>query len=133
VAETMQFQAESKRLLELMIHSIYTHKEIFMRELISNASDALDKIYFLSLEDDSISIDRTKLAIHISIDKENRTLTISDNGIGMTKDELRDNLGTIAKSGSLAFKQALAKASDEIDIIGQFGVGSIRHLWYLNM
>jgi molecular chaperone HtpG len=82
VAETMQFQAESKRLLELMIHSIYTHKEIFMRELISNASDALDKIYFLSLEDDSISIDRTKLAIHISIDKENRTLTISDNGIG---------------------------------------------------
>ena len=123
MAETMQFQAESKRLLELMIHSIYTHKEIFLRELISNASDALDKIYFLSLEDDSISIDRTKLAIHISIDKENRTLTISDNGIGMTKDELRDNLGTIAKSGSLAFKQALAKASDEIDIIGQFGVG----------
>lgn len=123
MAETMQFQAESKRLLELMIHSIYTHKEIFLRELISNASDALDKIYFLSLEDDSISIDRTKLAIHISIDKENRTLIISDNGIGMTKDELRDNLGTIAKSGSLAFKQALAKASDEIDIIGQFGVG----------
>lgn len=123
MAETMQFQAESKRLLELMIHSIYTHKEIFLRELISNASDALDKIYFLSLEDDSFSIDRTKLAIHISIDKENRTLTISDNGIGMTKDELRDNLGTIAKSGSLAFKQALAKASDEIDIIGQFGVG----------
>ena len=119
----MQFQAESKRLLELMIHSIYTHKEIFLRELISNASDALDKIYFLSLEDDSVSIDRTKLAIHITIDKENRTLTISDNGIGMTKDELRDNLGTIAKSGSLAFKQALAKASDEIDIIGQFGVG----------
>jgi molecular chaperone HtpG len=123
VAETMQFQAESKRLLELMIHSIYTHKEIFLRELISNASDALDKIYFLSLEDDSVSIDRTKLAITISIDKENRLLTISDNGIGMTKEELRDNLGTIAKSGSLAFKQALAKASDEIDIIGQFGVG----------
>lgn len=123
MAETMQFQAESKRLLELMIHSIYTHKEIFLRELISNASDALDKIYFLSLEDDSILIDRTKLAISISVDKENRTLTISDNGIGMTKEELRDNLGTIAKSGSLAFKQALAKASDEIDIIGQFGVG----------
>lgn len=123
MAETMQFQAESKRLLELMIHSIYTHKEIFMRELISNASDALDKIYFLSLEDDSIRIDRTKLAITINVDKENRILTISDNGIGMTKDELRDNLGTIAKSGSLAFKQALAKASDEIDIIGQFGVG----------
>ncbi|MBV1709576.1 MAG: molecular chaperone HtpG, partial [Erysipelothrix sp.] len=123
MAETMQFQAESKRLLELMIHSIYTHKEIFLRELISNASDALDKIYFLSLEDDSVSIDRTKLAINISIDKENRLLTISDNGIGMTKEELRDNLGTIAKSGSLAFKQALAKASDEIDIIGQFGVG----------
>jgi molecular chaperone HtpG len=123
VAETLQFQAESKRLLELMIHSIYTHKEIFLRELISNASDALDKIYFLSLEDDSITIDRTKLAITISIDKENRTLTISDNGIGMNKDELKDNLGTIAKSGSLAFKQALAKASDEIDIIGQFGVG----------
>lgn len=123
MAETMQFQAESKRLLELMIHSIYTHKEIFLRELISNASDALDKIYFLSLEDDSVSIDRTKLAITISIDKVNRLLTISDNGIGMTKEELRDNLGTIAKSGSLAFKQALAKASDEIDIIGQFGVG----------
>lgn len=123
MAETLQFQAESKRLLELMIHSIYTHKEIFLRELISNASDALDKIYFLSLEDDSITIDRTKLAITISIDKENRTLTISDNGIGMNKDELKDNLGTIAKSGSLAFKQALAKASDEIDIIGQFGVG----------
>ncbi|MDP2813326.1 MAG: molecular chaperone HtpG [Erysipelotrichaceae bacterium] len=123
MSETMQFQAESKRLLELMIHSIYTHKEIFLRELISNASDALDKIYFLSLEDDSVSIDRTKLSVLVSIDKENRTLTISDNGIGMTKDELRDNLGTIAKSGSLAFKQALAKASDEIDIIGQFGVG----------
>jgi molecular chaperone HtpG len=123
VAETMQFQAESKRLLELMIHSIYTHKEIFLRELISNASDALDKIYFLSLEDDSVSIDRTKLTITISTDKENRTLTISDNGIGMSKEELKDNLGTIAKSGSHAFKQALAKASDEIDIIGQFGVG----------
>jgi molecular chaperone HtpG len=123
MSETMQFQAESKRLLELMIHSIYTHKEIFLRELISNASDALDKIYFLSLEDDSVSIDRTKLSINVSIDKEKRTLTISDNGIGMTKDELRDNLGTIAKSGSLAFKQAIAKASDEIDIIGQFGVG----------
>ena len=123
MSETMQFQAESKRLLELMIHSIYTHKEIFLRELISNASDALDKIYFLSLEDDSVRIDRTKLSVLVSIDKENRTLTISDNGIGMTKDELRDNLGTIAKSGSLAFKQALAKASDEIDIIGQFGVG----------
>ena len=123
MSETMQFQAESKRLLELMIHSIYTHKEIFLRELISNASDALDKIYFLSLDDDSVSIDRTKLSVLVSIDKENRTLTISDNGIGMTKDELRDNLGTIAKSGSLAFKQALAKASDEIDIIGQFGVG----------
>jgi molecular chaperone HtpG len=119
----MQFQAESKRLLELMIHSIYTHKEIFLRELISNASDALDKIYFLSLEDDSVSIDRTKLTITISTDKENRTLTISDNGIGMSKEELKDNLGTIAKSGSHAFKQALAKASDEIDIIGQFGVG----------
>jgi molecular chaperone HtpG len=123
VAETMQFQAESKRLLELMIHSIYTHKEIFLRELISNASDALDKIYFLSLEDDSVSIDRTKLTITISIDKDSRTLTISDNGIGMSKEELKDNLGTIAKSGSHAFKQALAKASDEIDIIGQFGVG----------
>ncbi len=123
MTETLQFQAESKRLLELMIHSIYTHKEIFLRELISNASDALDKIYFLSLEDDSVKIDRTNLSIEISIDKENRTLTISDNGIGMTKEELIDNLGTIAKSGSLAFKQALAKASDEIDIIGQFGVG----------
>jgi len=123
MAKPKQFKAESKRLLELMIHSIYTNKEIFLRELISNASDALDKIYFLSLENEDIVIDRTKLGIHITIDKDSRTLTIEDNGIGMNKEELEDNLGTIAKSGSLAFKQAIEKAKDEIDIIGQFGIG----------
>lgn len=123
MAKTKQFKAESKRLLELMIHSIYTHKEIFLRELVSNASDALDKIYFKSLEDDSVQIDRTQLNITLSVDKENRTVTITDNGIGMTQNELEENLGTIAKSGSHAFKQALDKAKDDIDIIGQFGVG----------
>src|SRR5690554_1303062 len=105
MARKKQFKAESKRLLDLMINSIYTNKEIFLRELVSNASDALDKIYFLSLEDDSFTIDRTKLEINIDVDKENRTITISDNGIGMSSDELEDNLGTIAKSGSLAFKE----------------------------
>jgi molecular chaperone HtpG len=119
------FKAESRRLLDLMIHSIYTHKEIFLRELISNASDALDKLYFLSINDEVKDIDRTDLKIRLSVDKGARTLTISDNGIGMSADEMEDNLGTIAKSGSLAFKQAMDQADkkDDVDIIGQFGVG----------
>lgn len=123
MGRTKQFKAESKRLLDLMINSIYTNKEIFLRELISNASDALDKIYFLSLEDDTVDIDRTNLNIQVALDKDNRTITISDNGIGMSESELEDNLGTIAKSGSLAFKEALEAGETDIDIIGQFGVG----------
>ena len=125
--QNKQFQAESKRLLDLMINSIYTNKEIFLRELISNASDALDKLYYRALTDESLSISRQDLFVTISPDKNNRTLMISDNGIGMTHDELDQNLGTIAKSGSLAFRQELEKSMDElkpnIDIIGQFGVG----------
>lgn len=116
-----QFKAESKRLLDLMINSIYTHKEIFLRELISNASDAIDKLYFRSLTDDSVGLNREDFEINIEIDKENRTLTICDNGIGMTREELENNLGTIAKSGSLKFKSE--NQSDDIDVIGQFGVG----------
>ena len=116
-----QFKAESKKLLDLMINSIYTNREIFLRELISNASDACDKRYFKSLTDTSIGITKDDLHIHIQPDKENRTLTISDNGIGMTKEELEKNLGTIARSGSLDFKTE--NQSDNIDIIGQFGVG----------
>lgn len=116
-----QFKAESKKLLDLMINSIYTNREIFLRELISNASDACDKRYFKSLTDTSIGITKDDLKIHIQPDKESRTLTISDNGIGMTKEELEKNLGTIAKSGSLDFKTE--NQSDNIDIIGQFGVG----------
>ena len=120
------FKAESKRLLDLMINSIYTHKEIFLRELISNASDAIDKYYYLSLSDENITADRSALKIQLSVDKEHRTLTISDNGIGMNKDELEENLGTIAKSGSLAFKEKMEaeeKNDEAVDIIGQFGVG----------
>ena len=117
-----EFKAESKRLLDLMIHSIYTHKEIFLRELISNASDAIDKLNYLSLNEEGIS--RENLKIEISIDENNKTITIKDNGIGMNENELEENLGTIAKSGSLAFKQQLADdKKDDIDIIGQFGVG----------
>jgi len=116
-----QFKAESKRLLDLMINSIYTHKEIFLRELISNASDAIDKLYFRSLTDESVKMSRQDFAVRISVDRENRVLTISDNGCGMTKTDLENNLGTIAKSGSLAFKNE--NQSDEIDVIGQFGVG----------
>ena len=120
--ETKQFKAESKRLLDMMINSIYTHKEIFLRELISNASDAIDKLYFKSLTDTSIGIKRDDFAIEIKRDKDNRTLTISDNGIGMTKDDLENNLGTIANSGSFAFKKD-NELGDDVDIIGQFGVG----------
>lgn len=119
---TKQFKAESKRLLEMMINSIYTHKEIFLRELISNASDAIDKLYFKSLTDTSIGLNKDDFVINIEIDKEKRTLTISDNGIGMTKEELENNLGTIAKSGSLAFKND-NELDGDVDIIGQFGVG----------
>ena len=123
--EKKQFQAESKRLLDLMINSIYTHKEIFLRELISNASDAEDKLAYKALTDDQVPVDRSELKITLVPDKEKRTLTVSDNGVGMTKEELESNLGTIAHSGSLQFKQEVAKEekSDEIDVIGQFGVG----------
>ena len=119
-----EFKTESKKLLDLMINSIYTNKEIFLRELISNASDAIDKLNFKSLTDPSVSIDQSDLAITISIDEDNRTLTISDNGIGMTEDELDENLGTIAHSGSQEFKEENAGNEDaDLDIIGQFGVG----------
>lgn len=116
------FKSESKRLLDLMINSIYTHREIFMRELISNANDALDKLYYLSLIDENISFNRDNFYIRIEADKDSRTLTITDTGIGMTKEELEDNLGTIAKSGSLAFKNE-NELNEDVDIIGQFGVG----------
>lgn len=119
---TKEFKAESKRLLDLMIHSIYTHKEIFLRELISNASDAIDKSYYRSLVDKNVTFNKDDFYIRITADKENRTLTITDTGIGMTKDELENNLGTIAKSGSFAFKNE-NEAKDGVDIIGQFGVG----------
>ena len=121
-----QFKAESKRLLDLMINSIYTHKEIFLRELISNASDAEDKLAYKSLTDDSMGVSRADLKITIVPDKEKRTLTVSDNGIGMTREDLESNLGTIARSGSGQFKAGLAqddKAAEDIDVIGQFGVG----------
>ena len=122
MARTKQFKAESKKLLDMMINSIYTHKEIFLRELISNASDAIDKLYFLSLTDSSVDKSREDFRIKLSVDRENRTLTIEDNGIGMSGEELEANLGTIAKSGSFSFKQENEKQED-IDIIGQFGVG----------
>ena len=120
--ETKQFKAESKRLLDLMINSIYTHREIFLRELISNASDAIDKIYYKSLSDDNINFNKENFFIKVSIDKENRTIKISDTGIGMNKEELDNNLGVIAKSGSLQFKKE-NEIKDGYDIIGQFGVG----------
>ncbi|MDD7794836.1 molecular chaperone HtpG [Clostridium sp. 'White wine YQ'] len=120
--ETKQFKAESKRLLDLMINSIYTHREIFLRELISNASDAIDKIYYKALTDDSLSFEKDNYYIKIALDKENRILRIIDTGIGMTKEELDDNLGVIAKSGSLKFKKE-TELKDGYDIIGQFGVG----------
>ena len=117
-----QFKAESKRLLDMMINSIYTHKEIFLRELISNASDAIDKLYFRSLTDDSVKLKKKDFCIRLEADKENRTLTVRDNGIGMTKEELEKNLGTIAKSGSLDFKNE-NETGGKVDVIGQFGVG----------
>lgn len=117
-----EFKAESKRLLDMMIHSIYSQKEIFLRELISNASDAIDKIYYKALTDESLSFEKDRYFIKVTADKEKRTLTIKDTGIGMTQEELENNLGTIAKSGSLAFK-AENEAKDGHDIIGQFGVG----------
>ena len=121
-AEKKEFKAESKRLLDMMINSIYTHKEIFLRELISNASDAIDKLYFKSLTDDSVGMKKSDFKIHITPNKEARTLTITDNGIGMTKEELENNLGTIANSGSLKFKSE-NKLDEDSQIIGQFGVG----------
>ena len=120
--EKKQFKAESKRLLEMMINSIYSQKEIFLRELISNASDAIDKIYYKALTDESLSFDKDDYYIKVIPDKENRTLKIIDTGIGMTKEELENNLGIIAKSGSLAFKNE-NELKDGSYIIGQFGVG----------
>lgn len=120
--ETKQFKAESKRLLDMMINSIYTHKEIFLREVISNASDAIDKLYFKSLTDTSVGMNKSDFAINLAVDKDKRTLTISDNGIGMTEEDLENNLGTIANSGSFAFKKD-NDLGDDVDIIGQFGVG----------
>ena len=117
-----QFKAESKRLLDLMINSIYTHKEIFLRELISNASDAIDKLAYLSLTDDKVGLNRSDFEIVLKPDKKYRVLTVTDNGIGMSKEELEQNLGTICKSGSLKFKQEMEKVED-VDLIGQFGVG----------
>ena len=117
-----EFKAESKRLLDLMINSIYTNKEIFLRELISNASDAMDKLYYKSLTDSNIKINKDDLKIRITLDKNNRTITIADNGCGMSHEELENNLGTIAKSGSYAFKQE-NEEQDDVNIIGQFGVG----------
>ena len=119
----MEFKSESKRLLDLMINSIYTHKEIFLREIISNASDAIDKLCFIALTDDKLGMTRSDFKIEIKADKDARTLTITDNGIGMDKDDLENNLGTIASSGSYRFKQQLEEKQDDIDIIGQFGVG----------
>ena len=119
----MQFKSESKRLLDLMINSIYTHKEIFLREIISNASDAIDKLCFIALTDDKLGMTRSDFKIEIKADKDARTLTVSDNGIGMDKDDLENNLGTIASSGSYKFKQEMEEKQDDIDIIGQFGVG----------
>ena len=117
-----QFKTESQKLLDMMINSIYTHKEIFLRELISNASDAIDKLYFRSLTDSSVGLSRSDYAIFLKADKDKRTLTISDNGCGMSEEELENNLGTIAKSGSFDFKKNNDQ-KDDIDVIGQFGVG----------
>ena len=117
-ARMRQFKTESKKLLDLMINSIYTNREIFLRELVSNASDAIDKLYLKSLTDSSVQVDQANLAINVAFDKDARTITVSDNGIGMTEAELEENLGTIAHSGSEAFKEANAEAQgDAVDII----------------
>ena len=125
--EKKQFQAESQRLLDLMINSIYTNKEIFLREVISNASDAIDKLAYKALTDDQVGLNRSDFKIRILPDKENSQLTISDNGIGMTAEELEKNLGTIARSGSFKFRKDVAEGSGvdeaDVDVIGQFGVG----------
>ena len=121
-----QFKAESKKLLDMMINSIYTHPEIFLREIISNASDAIDKLCYQSLTDENVGMARSDFKIRVTPDKDARTITVSDNGIGMTKEELDSNLGVIARSGSLKFKDGLGENAQEgaaIDIIGQFGVG----------
>jgi len=120
--EKKEFRAESKRLLDLMINSIYTHKEIFLREIISNASDAVDKLAYLALTDDKVGLNRDEFAIRLTVDEKMKTLTVSDNGIGMSKEEMENNLGTIARSGSYQFKQEMEQ-KEEVDIIGQFGVG----------
>ena len=120
--EKMKFKAESQRLLDLMINSIYTHKEIFLREIISNASDAIDKLAYTALTDEKVGMNREDFAITITRNEGARTITVSDNGIGMSREEMEENLGTICKSGSLGFKQTMEKQED-IDIIGQFGVG----------
>ena len=120
--EKKEFKSESRRLLDLMINSIYTNKDIFLRELISNASDALDKLYYRSLTDEKVKVDKDDLLIHLAFNKDERTITITDSGCGMTKEELEENLGTIAKSGSLAFKDNMTN-EEKVDIIGQFGVG----------
>src|SRR5699024_3617386 len=120
--EKRQFQAESKRLLELMINSIYSQKEVFLRELISNSSDAIDRVYYKTLTDDSYTFNRDDYYIKIEANKEERRLKIIDTGVGMTREELDENLGTIAKSGSLAFKKE-TEIEEDYDIIGQFGVG----------
>jgi len=128
-----QFKAESKRLLDLMINSIYTNKEIFLREIISNASDAIDKLCYQSLTDDQVGLNRDDFRIDIIVDKEARTITVRDNGIGMTAEECENNLGVIAKSGSYQFKGEMAedsKANEDISIIGQFGVASILLSWW---
>ena len=118
-----QFKAESKRLLDLMVNSIYTHKEIFLREIISNASDACDKLCYQALTDDSVGMDRKDFQIRLSVDKDQRLITVSDNGIGMDKADLENNLGVIASSGSYKFKQEVGDDAGDTDVIGQFGVG----------
>ena len=118
-----KFKAESKRLLDLMINSIYTHKEIFLREIISNASDAIDKLCYKSLTDENVGLKREDFRITVHADPESRTLTVSDNGIGMSADELENNLGVIASSGTYQFRQEVGKDNEDVDIIGQFGVG----------
>ncbi|MBQ1224068.1 MAG: ATP-binding protein, partial [Oscillospiraceae bacterium] len=122
--EKKEFKTESKRILDMMINSVYTHREIFLREIISNASDALDKLAYRALTDDTVGLDRDELKIRITLNKDARTITVSDNGIGMSAEDLENNLGTIAQSGSFRFKNDLeGNKPQDIDIIGQFGVG----------